>query len=172
MLNIPDHQVEKLCFLAILLLPLFISIETLGQKKLPDVILSIDAENATLSQLLSLITEKTGLPFSYNPKRIPVQQETSYKATDKHLQGVLNDLSAEFGLVFEPVENQIVLKPDKRSGKVAAQTFTLSGTIRDANTGDALIGASVYISESQTGTVTNPFGFYSITLPAGTYTVS
>lgn len=172
MLNKPDHQGERLWFLAILLLPLFISIETSGQKKLPDVILSVDAKNTTLSELLLLITEETGLPFSYNPKRIPVQQKISYKATDKHLEGVLNDLSGQFGLVFEPVENQIVLKPDRKSGKVAAQTFTLSGTIRDSDTGEALIGASVYIPELQTGTLTNPFGFYSITLPSGIYTVS
>ncbi|MEX1240995.1 MAG: TonB-dependent receptor [Cyclobacteriaceae bacterium] len=172
MLNKPDHQGEKLWFLAILLLPLFNCIETFGQKKLPDVTLSVVAEDATLAELLTLITEKTGMPFSYNPKRIPVQQKTSYSATDKQLEGVLNDLSVEFGLVFEPVEDQIVLKPDKKSGKIAARTFTLSGTIRDSGTGEALIGASVYIPELQTGTITNPFGFYSITLPAGTYSVS
>lgn len=54
-----------------------------------------------------------------------------------------------------------------------AQTkFTLSGTLKDASNGEDLIGASVYINELQTGAASNVYGFYSITLPAGTYRVT
>ena len=50
--------------------------------------------------------------------------------------------------------------------------YTLSGYIRDAETGEELIGATVTIKELQTtGAVTNAYGFYSITLPKGNYTV-
>ena len=143
-----------------------------AQRTLPDRAISINAVNVKLSDLLNTITGKSGMAFSYNPKKIPVQQKTSYSATDKSLTQILNELCAEFGLKYELVESQIILKPDKRSGKVAAQTFTLSGTIKDADTGEALIGASILIQELQTGTVTNPFGFYSITIPGGTYSVS
>jgi hypothetical protein len=143
-----------------------------AQRALPDRSISINAADVKLSELLNTITEQSGLPFSYNPKRIPVQQKTNYSATNKSLTEILNELCVEFGLKYELVESQIILKPDKRSGKVAAQTFTLSGTIKDADTGEALIGASIFVQELQTGTVTNPFGFYSITIPAGIYTVS
>jgi hypothetical protein len=44
--------------------------------------------------------------------------------------------------------------------------YTLSGTIRDAATGEALIGASVYLSAVQKGTTTNAYGFYSLTFPS------
>jgi len=53
----------------------------------------------------------------------------------------------------------------------AQQKFTLSGTIADTGTTETLIGASVYIKELQTGTTTNEYGFFSISLPPGTYTV-
>lgn len=159
-------------FIALTLLALLTTADTMAQRKLPDVTVTIEKENITLAELLSIISGQTGLAFSYNPKKIPVQQKSAYRAQSKDLQGVLEDLSRQFGLVFEVVENQIVVKPDRRSGKVAAQTVTLSGTIRDSNTGEALIGASVFIHELQTGAVTNPFGFYSVTLPAGTYTVT
>lgn len=53
----------------------------------------------------------------------------------------------------------------------AQEKFTLSGTITDDSSNETLIGASVYIKELQTGTTTNEYGFYSISLPAGTYTV-
>ncbi|RZJ69669.1 TonB-dependent receptor [Flavobacterium sp.] len=54
---------------------------------------------------------------------------------------------------------------------VQAQNFTLSGTVADQNTNETLIGASVYVVETKTGAVTNEYGFYSISLPAGTYTL-
>lgn len=53
----------------------------------------------------------------------------------------------------------------------AQDKYTLSGFIKDAGTGEELIGVSVYVKEAKTGVVTNPYGFYSITVPAGTYTI-
>ncbi|NNK87921.1 MAG: TonB-dependent receptor [Flavobacteriaceae bacterium] len=47
--------------------------------------------------------------------------------------------------------------------------FTLSGTIAEASSNETLIGVNLLIPELRTGTVTNEYGFYSITLEAGTY---
>ncbi|MEP6647779.1 MAG: carboxypeptidase-like regulatory domain-containing protein, partial [Saprospiraceae bacterium] len=47
---------------------------------------------------------------------------------------------------------------------------TLNGYIKDKETGETLIGANVHLeSDPANGTVTNTYGFYSITLPSGTY---
>ena len=48
---------------------------------------------------------------------------------------------------------------------------TLSGTITDANNNETLIGATIFIEELNAGTSTNEYGFYSITVPKGTYTI-
>jgi len=55
-----------------------------------------------------------------------------------------------------------------------AQTrFSISGHIKDKGTGEALIGATITIAElSGTGVATNAYGFYSITIPQGKYTIS
>jgi|TARA_R110001592_G_scaffold307299_3_gene581003 hypothetical protein len=45
----------------------------------------------------------------------------------------------------------------------------LSGNIKDAETGEDLIGATIYIKELKGGTATNVYGFYSISLPEGDY---
>ena len=51
--------------------------------------------------------------------------------------------------------------------------FTISGYVKDAKTGEELIGAAVFIKElSATGGYTNAYGFYSITIPEGTYNVT
>lgn len=46
---------------------------------------------------------------------------------------------------------------------------TISGYIREAETGEDLIGASVYIGSLKIGTITNVYGYYSFTVPKGTY---
>ncbi len=48
---------------------------------------------------------------------------------------------------------------------------TISGYIKDAASGETLIGANVYINELGTGTTSNEYGFYSITLPPEQYTI-
>ncbi|GIZ10109.1 TonB-dependent receptor [Flavobacterium sp. UMI-01] len=53
----------------------------------------------------------------------------------------------------------------------AKQKFTLSGTISDSKNNETLIGVNIYIPETQSSINTNQYGFYSITLPKGTYTV-
>jgi hypothetical protein len=52
-----------------------------------------------------------------------------------------------------------------------AQKFTISGYIKDASNGEELIGASVTIKENNLGVVTNTYGFYSMTVEKGSYTV-
>jgi len=58
-------------------------------------------------------------------------------------------------------------------GPAAAQTrITLSGTVQDATSGENLTGATVRVRELPgVGTGANAYGFYSLTVPAGTYTL-
>lgn len=53
----------------------------------------------------------------------------------------------------------------------AQEKFTLSGTIIDANSNETLIGVNVVIPALKTGVTTNEYGFFSITIPKGNYTV-
>src|SRR5665648_1144069 len=53
-----------------------------------------------------------------------------------------------------------------------AEMVTLSGYLKDKKNGEGLIGATVYIPEIKTGVITNPYGFYSISVPEGNYSVT
>ncbi|MDO5968461.1 TonB-dependent receptor [Flavivirga aquimarina] len=53
----------------------------------------------------------------------------------------------------------------------AQQKFTLSGNILEEKSNETLIGVSIIFPEIQAGTTTNEYGFYSITLPEGTYKI-
>ena len=49
----------------------------------------------------------------------------------------------------------------------AQQKFTISGYIKDADSGEELISATIIDTKSGKGTISNTYGFFSITLPAG-----
>jgi len=53
------------------------------------------------------------------------------------------------------------------SSLYSQQSFTISGTVRDGATGEQLIGVSVVEKTLKKGTVTNEYGFYSLSLNAG-----
>jgi hypothetical protein len=65
-----------------------------------------------------------------------------------------------------------VFSQENNSSIQLKQKLTLSGTISDGNNNETLIGATIYIPELKTGTTTNEYGFYSITLPKGNYTLT
>jgi hypothetical protein len=52
-----------------------------------------------------------------------------------------------------------------------AQQFSISGRVKDASNGETLLGATILI-EGGGGAVTNEYGFYSVTLDAGTYNIT
>lgn len=51
------------------------------------------------------------------------------------------------------------------------EKFTLSGTVFDLKTNETLIGVNIFIPDIKTGITTNEYGFYSLTLPKGTYKI-
>jgi hypothetical protein len=57
------------------------------------------------------------------------------------------------------------------AGVAAQDKFTVSGSIKDVANGEGLIGAIVQVQGQAVGTSTNEYGFYSLTLPAGNYTL-
>jgi len=49
--------------------------------------------------------------------------------------------------------------------------FTLSGYVHDQSNGELLIGVTVFCNELKSGAVTNKYGFYSLSLSPGKYTI-
>lgn len=57
------------------------------------------------------------------------------------------------------------------SSVFADDKVTISGYVKSAETGEGLIGSTIYVEELKTGTATNVYGFYSLTIPKGNYTL-
>tara|TARA_B100001093_G_scaffold520485_1_gene616571 strand:+ start:2066 stop:4411 length:2346 start_codon:yes stop_codon:yes gene_type:complete len=54
---------------------------------------------------------------------------------------------------------------------ISQDRYTISGFIQDFESGESLIGVSIYESKSFKGTSTNQYGFYSLTLDKGEYEI-
>jgi len=136
--------------------------------------ISFTIKNILLEEALHTFSEKSGLRFSYNAKRISTDTNISIDVENVTVKEVLDMICTQAGLTYESVEKQIILKKAKSElikSQIGVGKVTLSGFIRDADTGEILIGAAVYLSELETGTISNAYGFYSITLPQDSYSI-
>ncbi len=55
------------------------------------------------------------------------------------------------------------------ASQLVAQKFTISGKVKDAANGEELIGATIFIKGLKTGTITNEYGYFSLSLDEGDY---
>lgn len=136
--------------------------------------ISLNLNNVTLKTALNEISNKGGVHFSYNPSKIPLKKQLSYTCNNKSIRVVLSDILSPLGINWSLVEKQVVLragKTPKSNAESQVKKFTLSGYVADSTSGEVLIGATVHIDGTTTGTITNNYGFYSLSLPAGKYTM-
>lgn len=135
--------------------------------------ITITLSDVTLKEGLKQISDKAGVFFSYNPKQIPVEAKISLDAKNETLQSLLDRLFSDLPIQYKIVEGQVVLRKAEKEPEPEEEPkerkFTLSGFIKEKLSGEILIGAVVYFPEVNKGTVSNQYGFYSLTLPEGKY---
>ena len=150
-----------LLLLLILKFVLVFSQDTLLNKQI-----SLDVEYVSLDHVLTEITKQSGVNFSYYNKSIQSDRTLSLNIKNESLKQVLDKITSDLKLEYKVVKQQIILKPSrKKEGQV--QQFTISGYLRDKESGETLPGATVLADNSGLGTITNAYGFYSLTLPEG-----
>ena len=78
-----------------------------------------------------------------------------------------------FKIIFERKINylffSIILTLLISNLSLAQEKFTLSGFVSDIDSKETLIGVNIIVPELQIGTITNEYGFYSLTLPKGNH---
>jgi hypothetical protein len=137
--------------------------------------ISIVAIDKPLKDILKELENKGGIHFAYNNRQVDDGARYTLIARKKPLAGILDELFILAGIEYHLIEKQLVLKPVKKAlGNKIINTeplkrYTFSGYLKDSETGEALIGALVMVQGTQNGTLTNSYGFFSLTLPAGIY---
>ena len=145
-----------------------------GQEAMQHITLYFDER--PIREVLDRIEEQSGLSFSYNSRLIDEDELVTIQVSGVTLEEALDKLFSERRIAFEVVERQIVLKRLRRlkvdvnatvradSSGIMPVKFTVSGYVKDSGTGEVLIGATITIPGGVEGTITNNYGFYSMTL--------
>ncbi|TYP98160.1 outer membrane receptor protein involved in Fe transport [Tenacibaculum adriaticum] len=129
---------------------------------------TLDIQNGSLESIINKIEEQTLYSFVFNNDDINIQQKFNIKVYEEDLNETIDALFKTSTIKYKIKNNLVVLSKVKKQ----TEKFTISGTISDAETNETLIGVSIYFPEINAGVTTNEYGFYSITLPEGDYTVS
>jgi outer membrane receptor protein involved in Fe transport len=58
-----------------------------------------------------------------------------------------------------------------KTNEIKTGNATLSGYIRDIKSGEPVVGASLYVANTKAGIATDQFGYFTLTLPRGRYTL-
>ncbi|MGD8780167.1 MAG: TonB-dependent receptor [Ignavibacteria bacterium] len=166
-------------FLGLLLQGVVVSMlfaSTAGQN-LSSIRVTMNAANVSFEEALEIITEQTNFKFSYNKQEVPLNESVTIDVTDEPLYDLLKGLAGQYNLVFQRINNQIVIKKANfeeynEPVVVIQQTGSIKGKITDAKTGEALMGANIMLKETNTGVAANENGEYSLEkLSPGNYTL-
>ena len=142
----------------------------------PERIVTLQVDNMPLREVLDLVEEQTDLSFSYSSRLFDDQEPVTIHLIRVSLDSALVMLFADRKVRFEVVERQIVLRRARRlridleaavitpGPDDAPVQFTISGYVKDSRSGEVLIGATISIPGGLEGTITNDYGFYSLTL--------
>ncbi len=141
-------------------------------------VINFSADQETTTKLLEKIEKQTGLNFVYNPDDLDNTKKFNFSKKEITVEYLLTQIFKETIISFKSTGNQIILfkKPgkmgfEKTSGPKIKKSLVVSGYVRDAQTGEAMIAASVHERSSFISTITNNFGFFSLTLPPEEQTV-
>ncbi|RLD60726.1 MAG: hypothetical protein DRJ05_04075 [Bacteroidetes bacterium] len=133
--------------------------------------ISIHLKNVTLGQALEEIASQSDIDFAYNQKLLKNTEKTNLDFEDTSVKAILEALFQDLEIDYVLRGQQIILKKKPKKQNNTETTYTLSGTLTDKVTGEFLIGVNIYFPLLKTGTVTNEYGYYSMSLPVGKYKV-
>jgi hypothetical protein len=137
--------------------------------------ISLRVVNEPLGTVLEKIGKEGDILFSYNPSRIPLAQKVTLKVARQPVRAILDELLVPLNITWTVSGHQVILRAaeeDTKSQKTdPALRYTISGFLRDSVNGEVLIGAAVYDPVSMKGTLTNAYGFFSLSLPGGNYRI-
>ncbi len=122
---------------------------------------SMNVENASLIQVLTQIQKQTNYDFIYNSSLIKSQKILNYKAEDKDLTTVLNEILTPRGLTFVIEDRTVFIKTKSLKTTTIIKQGPISGVVKDEQN-IPIPGAVVSIAGSKSATVTDFNGNFKL----------
>lgn len=170
-LKIPCHKailaMKLTCFLmCCLLFNVQAAVKAQGQT------VSLKLEQVSVAEAIRQLKEQTQLDFFFSNKQVDVDRKVSLDLQDIRLDEALKMLLGE-GYSYEFLDDVVVIKPvEVKNPEMGApqEKVTVKGVVRD-EAGNPLPGVAILLKGTTIGVATDVDGKYTLTLPAGDYTL-
>ncbi|MCZ8216065.1 MAG: TonB-dependent receptor plug domain-containing protein, partial [Cyclobacteriaceae bacterium] len=128
-----------------------------------DQVIELNKNEISLQQLISTIENQTELRFSFNPNALPLENKLVFAESKMSVRKALNNAGKNLELNYELKDKVILLKKENSNDK----KVSVYGYIRDGQTGENLISATLLEKGTSKGTTANFYGYYSMQISAG-----
>jgi TonB-linked SusC/RagA family outer membrane protein len=134
-----------------------------------DKIVSVTIKEPNLESALKVIEKSAGVKFVYSKSIIKTDEQVNFTANAQRLDVVLNSILPD-KIAYQLINDRIVLSNKKSADsnmpttKANALAIPIKGKIT-SDKGEELVGVSVTIKGSTTGTITDVNGNFSINVP-------
>ena len=127
---------------------------------------TLNATGKTIKQVIEMLEEQQDYSFFYSDKLADLEKTVNISANNENIASVLGKLFQGTNIAFkvEP-DNQIVLSLKGQRPNPDQRTRKISGTVTDGQ-GEALVGVSIKVEDSTTGTITDLNGAWTLNVPA------
>ncbi|MDF2430791.1 MAG: hypothetical protein JWP44_422, partial [Mucilaginibacter sp.] len=124
--------------------------------------ITINFQNVYLESALTKLMTDLNIPVSFNPALLP-NKKINKSFVNAPVGEILDYLLSETELSYKVSDHEFIIIKDKN------KLMVLSGHIRDLETGEDIIGSSLYNADINNGVATNSYGYYALTVPKGDY---
>ncbi len=152
-----------------LLASIMISAVTVSGQSLLDRPISFSFDDISLEEALFRLIDDSAINLSFSNSILPENKSITFTAIELPLDKVLDQLLDGTLLAYKETVSQIIIY---RKGLLELESYTISGYVRDLETGENIVGAVIYDEEKKAGTYSNSFGYFSISLTEGETSLS
>lgn len=151
--------VMKLTALMFFFFTLNVSANGFGQDKI-----SLRAKKTEISGLLRTIEKQSNYRFLYNNDLEDIKTRVSINVKDAGIGDVLNLLLGKTRLLYQVMNNNLIVIKEDPAAPIRVPDVVIRGKVTGEG-GVGIAGASVQVKGTTTGTTTNNFGDFTLTLP-------
>ncbi|WP_311950083.1 SusC/RagA family TonB-linked outer membrane protein [Mucilaginibacter terrae] len=136
-----------------------------------DKVVSVNIQEPNLDRALKVIEQSANVKFVYSKSIIKTDTKINYQATNQRLDVVLNNILPQ-QIAYQLINDRIVLsnkrpvteKTETAAPEALKQAIPINGKIV-SDKGEELVGVSVTIKGTTTGTLTDAQGNFTLNVP-------
>lgn len=133
----------------------------------PDQTIELQESEYTLGAFLNEISERGQFAIVDKTDRLPKEKIVRISSGSHKVSDLLDEAFEKTSIEFIAFKGKVIL----RNKKPNPPNHTISGTVKDSKTGEAITGVSILVKGTTIGATSNQYGFYSLTLPEWDYVI-